>query len=200
MAGVRAAFRMSQPELRAALEISGTATGSTETSATLTVERADRAEPDPDPDAPPRGQIPVINRSRAGAPIDYTEWGATSREGYRYIPCPHWLDWNRHQGDLFALVCEGNSMSPDIEPDDEVIFRGLHRDQDGDWPPVADNTVVHVRFDALLDHGVTIARWVRQPDGLILLHKRNPDHVSMAYPVERFDQLAVCAGVFKRRV
>jgi SOS-response transcriptional repressor LexA len=131
------------------------------------------------------GQIPIINQTPAGPPIDYQEYGIDSSLGYEYVPRTDDMI-GLENNILFAVIVIGDSMFPAWNQGDLVIFRPL-RPQDS----VPDGSPVFVRFSAERNHTCTFKRLWSRADGLIELRPENPQHQIMIVPPAEIDRMAL---------
>src|SRR5580658_4469566 len=74
------------------------------------------------------GSIPIINKTPAGKPVDYQEYGIDSSIGYEYVPRS--ADMTGMENEiLFAVIVIGDSMFPGWHEGDLVVFRPVRPDE-----------------------------------------------------------------------
>jgi SOS-response transcriptional repressor LexA len=131
------------------------------------------------------GSIPIINKTPAGKPVDYQEYGIDSSVGYEYVPRS--ADMTGMENDiLFAVIVIGDSMFPGWHEGDLVVFRPVRPDES-----LPDGSAVFVRFTAERNHTCTFKRLWRRADGQMELRPDNPKHDSMIVPPQEIDRMAL---------
>ncbi len=125
--------------------------------------------------------IPVINKTPAGCPRDYEEYGLDSGVGYEYIPRRA-----GQEGPLFAVVVIGDSMAPTYHSGDVVVFRPALSDE-----IIPDGSPVFVRFGAGRDHACTFKRIYPAESGWLEFRPDNPRHASIHARLDEIDRLAI---------
>lgn len=123
--------------------------------------------------------VPVIGRVAAGQPILAEEnWAGTLHLDARMVP---------HQGEVFALVVQGNSMIEDgILDGDYVFVRRGSAARDGD-------TVV-----AMVEGEATVKRFFREKDRVRLEPANREMSPIFATPSTGLEVLGLVVGVYRR--
>jgi transcriptional regulator with XRE-family HTH domain len=143
-----------------------------------------------------RGQldgIPVINKVPAGEPVDYTECGVDSGQGYEYLTRTPWqvgVDMDL----LFAVVVVGDSMSPEFLEGDYLVFKPILDAED----QVPDGTPVFVRFGADRDHECTFKRAFSAGEERIELRPDNRKHLPLVVERSQIERMSKLIEVRRR--
>ncbi len=118
----------------------------------------------------PTQQIPVINKVAAGYPADFTDQGYPAGIADQYVNCPDISD-----PDAFACRVIGNSMTPNYQQDDIIVFSPQAKVESG--------CDCFVRIEP--DHQSTFKRVYFEGDDAesqtIRLQPLNPDFPSKTY-------------------
>lgn len=131
------------------------------------------------------GWIPVINRTPAGHPTDYEEYGIDSGIGFEYVPRSPALA-ESPEDILFAVVVIGNSMWPAWQEGDLAIFRPVDP-----FEKLPDGSPVFVRFTAERNNTCTFKNLWAGVDGLIELRPENAAYPSLNVPAIHIDRMAL---------
>lgn len=139
------------------------------------------------------GGIPVINKVPGGEPVDYTEYGVDSGQGYEYLTRTPWqigVDMDL----LFAVVVVGDSMSPEFLEGDYLVFKPILDAED----QVPDGTPVFVRFGSERDHGCTFKRVFSAGDDRIELRPDNRKHLPLVVERSQIERMSKLIEVRRR--
>jgi SOS-response transcriptional repressor LexA len=120
------------------------------------------------------GMVPIINRTAAGDPQEFTDLEYPPGVAEAYLRVPDFTD-----PQAFAIRVEGDSMQPAFREDDIVVFAPNRQARPGED--------CFVRFGA--GQGTTFKRYYQDNAETIRLQPLNAAYPSKTYPVEEITGL-----------
>ena len=152
-----------------------------------------------------KATVAVVNVTPAGEPIDYSEHGVGSGEGFAHVLPPPWLEAEALRGELFGFAIVGDSMAPTMLEGDLILARPVDASLDAAGEEArralsaGSPAFVRIGHDAHTDDGrrnagcCTFKEWHPLNKSAVALRPRNPAHAELRIERDEIDRLAEVA-------